>query len=321
MNHRLPLLLLGLTLTAGCPPRPPGAAAGDAERPAAEDPEAPSNRTLPGLPSGTSCAGRGDCAGEQVCVDRVCRFRRTSVEGEILATAARAQLDTGDVSGAVRTYDQVLEAYERQGAPVPADILCGAAAAALSAAESSREREVAATRADACFRGSLPGSPSRLAVARTVGRLRYDGLDLSLFDRPEVAGRFFTEEPSRPTVDAVEIALELPDRDMAGYDQVKATLQSEDATRSIAGCFIRDWEGRHERSATAALTVDLTTHLRDMGDYDVYRGEVSLSATGGGEDGFETCVAQALTGLFERGPRLSRSISWREEIEITTRLR
>jgi len=250
-----------------------------------------------------------------------CRFRHTSVQGEVLTTAANAQLETGDVSGAVRTYDQVLEAYSAEEAPMPAAVICGAADAALRAAETSAEREVAATRADACFRGSLPGDPARATVLRAIGRLRYDGLDLSLFDREQSATHFFTEDPSRPTVDAVEIALELPDRDMAGYEQVRGTLQSEDATRAIAGCFIRDWEARHERSATAALTVDLTTHLRDMGDYDVYTGQVGIAPTGGAEDGFVTCVAETLTGLFERGPRLGRSISWREEIEVTTRLR
>ncbi len=308
-----------LTLITGCPPRPDAsnADASAGTRPGADAP----NYAPTGVPSGTTCGGRSDCAGEQVCVASVCRFRRSSVMGEVLTTAAMAQLEAGDVSGAVRTYDRVLEAYEAHDAPVPAEVLCGAAGAALRAAETPEEREIAARRADACFRGSLPGDESRRQVERAVGRLRYDGLDLSLFDRDQPAARFFTEDPSRPTVDAVEIALELPDRDIAGYEAVRASLQSEDATRAIAGCFIRDWESRHERSASAALTVDLTTRLRDMGDYDVYTGQISITPTGDAAGGFVDCVAQALTGLFERGPRLGRSISWREEIEVTTRLR
>ncbi|NCQ59817.1 MAG: hypothetical protein GW913_03995 [Myxococcales bacterium] len=328
MRHLHLLLVVALlTLTSACPPRPsatpPGTDAAAGSPPPGHDTlngAAPSYAPT-GMPSGTSCAGRSDCAGEQVCVSGVCRFRHVSVKGEILTTAARAQLDTGDVSGAVRTYDQVLEAYESQEAPVPAEVLCGAAGAALRAAETPEEREVAARRADACFRGSLPGDESRMVVQRAVSRLRYDGLDLSLFDQDQPASHFFTEDPSRPTVDAVEIALELPDRDMAGYEPVRTTLQSEDATRAIAGCFIRDWESRHERSASAPLTIDLTSHLRDMGDYDVYTGQVTLTPTGGAEGGFVGCLAEALTALFENGPRLARSISWREEIEVTTRLR
>ena len=32
-------------------------------------------------PTGTSCAGRDDCPSDQVCVDRSCRYRTTSIAG------------------------------------------------------------------------------------------------------------------------------------------------------------------------------------------------------------------------------------------------
>src|SRR5690606_7545352 len=135
-------------------------------------------------------------------------------------------------------------------------------------------------------------------VLRAVGRLRYDGLALSSFDATEPPERFFTEEPSRPTVDAVELGLSMPDASEPGYEEVREVLRSEAATRIVADCFIQDWELRHQRSARASLLLKLETRMRDMGLYDVYEGTLSVEKTSLDVDGFEPCLATGLTAVL-----------------------
>lgn len=269
--------------------------------------------------TGTSCMGREDCASDQVCVDRSCRYRETSVAGEILATAAEGQVEAGDWEGAIRTFDQAIERFDTAHAPVPAEILCGSAALILRTARDPEARERGARRADQCFRASLPGSPQRDEVRHAVARLRFEGLDTALFDRPEPAERFFTQEPSRPTVDALAIDVQLPESEDPGVAQVRDQLAAEAARRAIADCFVSDWELRHERSAQASLIVRYATHLRDMGTYDVYEPEVSFEKTTMAEDGFEPCVARALASAIT-APRGSRTVAWQTSLEITARV-
>lgn len=296
-------------------PPPTGSDATRAARPAGAGPRSPSARP----PAGTSCMGREDCPSDQVCVESICRFRETSVAGEILASAARAQVEAGDWEGAIRTYDQAIEHFDTAHAPVPPDILCGSASLILRTAADTDARERGARRADACFRASLPGAPEREEVRRAVARLRFEGLDTALFDRTEPAERFFTQEPSRPTVDALAIDVELPESEDAGVAQVREQLAAEPARRAIAECFVQDWELRHERSASASLVVRYSTRLHDMGTYDVYEPTISVEKTTVAEDGFEPCVAHALSSVMT-APRAGRVVAWQTSMSITARV-
>lgn len=274
------------------------------------------------LPAGSACTGTGDCPESQVCVEAHCRHVATSASGEILATAARAQFAAGDLEGAVRTFDQAIDAYARAGAPAPPGLLCSAAQASLSTGDAAL-RESAAARADACLRGSLPGDPDRASVLAALGRLRFDGIELAAFDADEPPERFFTQEPSRPTVDAIRIQLSLPDETASGWDRVREVLEGESAQRAMADCFVQDWEIRHERSAEAALVLAFSTRMRDMGDYDVFTPEIQVSQASVTQEGFEPCLAGALGAVLSaETPRsMGRVVAWQAPIEIRANLR
>ena len=276
---------------------------------------------VPTAAAGATCSGSRECPTTQVCVQSSCVYRTTSLIGEALAVSAHAQRLTGDLTTAERTYREAIAAFEAGEAPVPPDVLCGAAMAAIRDLQDPESRERAASLADGCFRGSLPGDPMRLDVLRSMGRLRFDGLDLASFDAAEPAERFFTLEPSRPTVDAVEIGIDIPDTEEYGFDAIRDQLRSEDTKRSIADCFVQDWELRHEREARASLVLGMETRLRDMGDYDVYSGQIAVTQTSVAADGFEPCVAGALTALFEaESPRVGRTARWSIPFDIVARL-
>lgn len=298
-----------------------------APTPARDQIEAPSTlaNTASSPPSavvlaGTSCRGRDDCVSDQVCMQNVCRSRRASAAGEILTAAAVAQLEAGDVAGALHSFDEAAERYRAANAPYPPELVCGAANAALRGAASAEDRENAAKRADLCFRNSLPNDPSRAAVRLGLARLRYDGLDLALFDRPEPATRFFTQPPTRPTVDAIQVSLNLPDRDDSAYRALRDALHDTGATRAIAGCFVSDWETRHERSAEASLTISLTSRLRDMGSYDAFEAVVEVTPTVPVDNQFTNCVARDLTMALQPSPRVNHLISWHETFVLTARV-
>jgi hypothetical protein len=315
---RFLLLVSVLALGTGCNRRATGGALIDPE-PTGLAPPSPAPVTA--VPDGTSCAGRGDCTTDQLCVRNVCTYRLTSASGEVLAAAARAQVEAGDLEGALRTFDQAIEAFEAAEAPVPSRLTCGVAAAALRAARTPEARELAAKAADRCFRKSLPGVPERLEVQTALARLRYDGLAIARFDRPEPADQFFSAPPTRPTVDAIDIAIDMAQQqDQPGYPELRVALQGEPARRAIADCFVQDWELRHERQASASLTLKLTTRLRDMGDYDAYEGTVEVTKTTAAEEGFEACLAGALTGVLGTGPRMSRVVAWQAPFEVAARL-
>jgi hypothetical protein len=270
-------------------------------------------------PTGTSCSGRDDCPSDQVCVDRTCRYRETSVAGEILATSASALVEAGDWQGAIHTYDQAIEAYNGAHAPVPAELLCQSASILLSTSTDAEGREAGARRADQCFRATLPGAPIRDEVRRAVARLRFEGLDPALFDRAEPADRFFTGEVSRPTIDALAIDIQIPESDDTSQAPLRTALATDGARRAVAECFVQDWEVRHERSAHASLVVRYSTRLHDMGSYDVYEPELAIERTTVAEDGFEPCVAGALQAAITF-PRGSRVVSWQTSVDIDAHL-
>ncbi len=288
--------------------------------PAAEAQAEEEEQTVSDVPAGASCAGQRDCAAAQICVAGSCRYAATSRTGEILAAAASAQLEAGDVAGAVGTYAQAMEAFGEAEAPVPPEVACGAASAALRVAADPASRETAASYADRCFRSSVPGDPHRAEVQRALARLRFDGLDVSLFDRESPAERYFTKQQSRPTTDAIEIALSIADRDHSGYATVSESLRSEQARHAIAECFLADWELHHRRSSEASLLLKFETRMRDMGDYDVFQGTVEVSATSDAQ-GFEPCVAEKLTEALGPGPRTPYPVrAWQEPFEVAARL-
>ncbi|MCS6799931.1 MAG: hypothetical protein NZ898_15690 [Myxococcota bacterium] len=322
MSRRLAIALLLPSLALGCR-RPaaagePGAPTGAAGLAPAQG--GPTASTV--MPSGAGCTGRADCPADQLCVAARCRHRATSVSGEVLAATARAQAEAGDLRGAASTFERAVEAFTAASVPVPADILCEAALAALRTAVDPVAREAAVRRADGCFRGSLPGDPVRAQVAAAVGRWRYDGLDVSAFDRPEPPERYFTLEPSRPTADAIEVAIDLPDRDGPGWNDVGTALRGERARAAIADCFVQDWEIHHQRSARAALLVVFETRLRDMGTYDVYDPVVEVRATGLAQEGFEPCLASALTDVVRGAVRSGRGVTaWQVPFTVAAQLR
>jgi hypothetical protein len=251
----------------------------------------------------------------------VCGYRLTSAAGEVLAAAARAQVDAGDLEGAGRTYEQAFAAFAAAEAPLPVRVICGAAATALRAARTPEARETAAKSADRCFRRSLPGAPERADVQLALARLRYDGLDLSRFDEAEPAERFFSAPPSRPTVDAIDLAIDLVEQpEQPGFTDLRAAVLGEPARQAIADCFIQDWELRHERQATASLVVKLTSRLRDMGDFDTYEAAIEVQKTTLADDGFEPCVSNALGVALGTRPRLNRLVAWQTPLEIAARL-
>lgn len=270
-------------------------------------------------PTGTTCGGRADCPVDQVCVESRCRHRATSVAGEILSSSARALAEAGDWEGAIATYQEAVAAYQAVRAPVPAELLCESAALLLGTATTPEAREAGAARADACFRASLPGFGPREEVRRAVARLRFQGLDVSLFDRESPPERFFTQAQSAPTVDAVTIEVAIAGDEQPGLAAIRAQLEGDMARRAIAECFIQDWEVRHERSARGSLLARYSTRLRDMGTYDTYEPELLIDKTTVAEDGFEPCVARALAAILS-APRAGRVVSWRVPFEVSARI-
>ncbi len=278
-----------------------------------------SSLELPALPAGTSCGRNADCPSEQVCVEASCRHRRTSVAGEILASSAQSLASAGDWDGAIATYRSAIEAFQATHAPVPAEVVCEQAALMLSTATDPEHREAGAVQADACFRASLPGFAPREEVRRAVARLRFQGLDVALFDDDEPAARFFTQEQSAPTVDAIELEAHITAEDLPGLEDVRAQLASDDAHRAMAECFIQDWEIRHEREARGALVLRYSTRMRDMGTYDAFTPELVAEKTSPGEDGFEPCLARALSATLT-APRAGRVVSWQAPLEVGARI-
>lgn len=329
LTQRLALSLLVALALAGCQPRRGIGGSSRGDHPNDDHAESAGSTSASRAqasrrpPAGATCSGRDDCTSDQVCVDARCRYRDTSVAGEVLASAAEAQAESGDWNGALETYDQAFRAFETADAPVPPEIACGAAELILRTATDAEARERGARRADLCFRITVPGDARRLAVRRALARLRYEGLEIALFDREDPAERFFTQDPSRPTVDAVQVDVQMPDLDpheSSSHTAIRERLRSEDGVRAIAECFIQDWDANHDRSATADLRMSYATRLRDMGSYDVYEPVIEIAQTSTAQDGFEPCLAAALPALFDPEDRSLRGEAWEQAVRITARL-
>lgn len=333
MRHHAPLLLVALcaTVAAGCQRRPgltpePGEGSGEAAAGATPE-EGESGRAGRAqasrrTPAGATCSGREDCSSDQLCVDGRCDYRETSVSGEILAAAAEAQEQTGDWEGAIENYQNAFTRFREAEAPVPPRVACTAAELTLRSARDPEARERGARQADLCFRSTVAGHPARLPVQRALARLRYEGLDIALFDAEEPAERFFTQEPSRPTVDVVQIDLQMPDLEPEprSHQTMRERVQSEDGRRMIAECFVQDWELRHESEASAEVVLRYSSRLRDMGTYDVFEPVIAVDRTTTAEDGFEPCLARSLPDLFDPNQRTGRGDPWSQAVRITARI-
>lgn len=312
---RAALVCAALATTASTCQRPEGEGSmlgGTSEAEAQTAPESDATRRPP---TGTTCGGRDDCPSDQVCVESRCRHRDTSVAGEILASSARALAEAGDWEGAIEAYADAMQAYEAAHAPVPAELTCDQATLMLSTATTPEAREAGAARADACFRASLPGFAPREETRRAVARLRFQGLDVTLFDQETPATRFFTQAQSPPTVDAIVVEATLTGDEEAGIVDVRTQIDAEAAHRAIAECFIQDWEVHHERAARGSLVVRYSTRMRDMGTYDAFEPELLVEKTTVAEDGFEPCVARALSANLTP-PRSGRVVSWQAPLEV-----
>lgn len=324
------LAALVAALALGCQRRPglqadPGGSAADDTSTTAEPSQNGRGRRAQAsrrTPAGATCAGREDCTTDQVCVDGRCDYRATSVSGEILAAAAEAQEQTGDWEGAIETYQTAFERFAAADAPVPPRIACAAASLTLRTARDPEARERGARQADLCFRSAVPGHPARVPVQRALARLRYEGLEIAHFDADEPAERFFTSEPSRPTVDVVQIEVQMPDleAESRSHTAIRERVQSEDGRRMIAECFVQDWELRHESEASAEVVFRYSSRLRDMGSYDVYETQIAVDRTTTAEDGFEPCLARSLPDLFDPNQRGSRGEPWNQAVRITARI-
>lgn len=311
MKHRIVILSSLLITLLGCQDQF-GLSMGE---------EAENSGTTSALPPGASCDRIEDCGSEQVCVDEVCRYQRTSVAGEILAAVALDQIEAGDAASALTSFQEALAAFEEAEAPVPPEVLCNAASTTLGTASDVQTREIGARLADGCFRNSLPGHPARGPVYEALATMRYDGLWPAAFDAAEPEERFFTAQPSRPSADSVQVDMAIPENTGPGYEEAAARFRSPELARVVADCFITDWESRHESSASAELKLSYRSRMRDMGDYDAYFGAVELEAGGAG-GAFETCVMSAVSANFSGEPtRARRSGSWEETIRISAQLR
>jgi hypothetical protein len=327
-SSRVLVLVLFLLPILGCQRRPSLTAEPEAREPAESGSARGTSRARRAQasrrpPAGATCAGRDDCTSDQVCADGRCRYRDTSVAGEVLASAAEAQAEAGDWNGALETYEQAFNEFERRDAPVSPEIACGAAELILRTATDQEGRERGARRADLCFRITVPGDPNRMAVRRALARLRFEGLEIGLFDERDPAERFFTRQPSRPTVDALQIDVQMPDLEPNGppsHGAIRDQLRSEHGRGAIGECFIQDWETHHTRSATADLRFAFRTTLRDMGTYDVYEPTVTIAQTGTAQDGFEPCLARALPALFDPENRSLRGNDWQQAVRVTVRI-
>lgn len=273
---------------------------------------------------GSSCTKTADCGEGRLCADQVCRYASTSASGEIHLAAGRAQRKVGDIQNALRSFAEARRAYEDAKAPVPPALFCESAIAALSEGTGPADtalREQGAKDAHLCFHHSVPGDKLRESVGAALAKLRFDGLDLSLFDQETPAERYFTQPPSRPTPDAIDIALELSARELPGYEALGEQLRSEDAQRGIANCFIADWELNHGRQAQANVVLIFESRLQDMGYYDAYEPKLEIKGESGQSKGFEPCVSEALATLLGSGPKVGRVTSWKEPLQIAARLR
>ncbi|MCS6858290.1 MAG: hypothetical protein NZM37_11310 [Sandaracinaceae bacterium] len=272
------------------------------------------------LPSGLSCEASRDCPKEQLCIERQCRFEKGSVAGEILLASARTLAQKGEFRAAKEAYAQAKEAFEKEEAPPPPELLCEQAALWLGTASDGLGFENGASFAYDCFRHSLPGSPLRGAVERELARFRSQGLDVSLFDRPSKPERFFTLPPSLPNPDSVAVSVELEGENQPGLGDMRGQLGQASLRNQIANCFLQLWSQKREQEARALFNLRFTVRLRDMGDYDLFEPSLELAKASDSEGSFEACVAQAITQSLTP-PRIQRVVSWQLPLRVHARMR
>ncbi len=304
-------ILLAMTALVGCQNLGLGAPAEPAR-----EPEAP-------RPPGATCAATRDCQAERVCVEQRCVAVASSHQGEILAAAAREEAEDGDFEAAANTYAAALDRYAADEVAAPPAVLCAAAKTALSSHATGPARERGAQWADRCLRESLVGSAARREVTEALAAQRHDGLDITAFGRDTPAEAFFTAAPSRPAASTVEVrvALAAPARSR-GAEEINTALTGDGVRMAAADCFVQAWETSHAETQTAALNISVRTRLRDMGGYDLYRVQLSLTGVDLEADGFAPCVARAVQGAAERVELDLRSPTraWEAPLNITASL-
>jgi hypothetical protein len=100
---------------------------------------------------------------------------------------------------------------------------------------------------------------------------------------------------------------------------VKTKLDSDLVRLAAVDCFLQAWEVSHADSENAALEVTFRSKLKDMGAYDVYEGEPTLTEMPG--DGFGPCVSRALSSKLGDSIRVRRTTSWTMPVRVSARLR
>jgi len=255
---------------------------------------------------------------------QVCRGTKTSASGEILAALAASHAQQNQHAAAAQAFGSAVDAFKKQGSPVPTELFCGLAAASLQGASTREARELAARHADQCLRASTPGQPGRSAVVQLLAGLTTEGLDVAHFDEPQPAQVFFSAEPERPRADAVEIEFDLPTRDAPGFAELTAGLRTPEVRDGVSRCFIAAWEKQRQNRAEAKIALKFTSRMRDMGDYDAYAPqlEVSAVADAGTEGGtaFTTCVVAGVQAALGTGPKVNRVVAWEEALRVVAHL-
>lgn len=275
-------------------------------------------------PAGASCLSTLDCAPGDVCMAQACRGMKTSASGEILAALAASHAQQNQHAAAAQAFGSAVDAFKKQGSPVPAELFCGLAAASLQGASTREARELAARHADQCLRASTPGQPGRSAVVQLLASLTTEGLDVAHFDEPQPAQVFFSAEPERPRADAIEIEFDLPTRDAPGFAELTAGLRTPEVRDSISRCFITAWEKQRQDRAEAKIALKFTSRMRDMGDYDTYAPQLEVSAVADAttENGstFAACVVAGIQTALGTGPKVNRVVAWEEALRVVARL-
>ncbi|MDH5492889.1 MAG: hypothetical protein OEY14_13125, partial [Myxococcales bacterium] len=183
-------------------------------------------------------------------------------------------------------------------------------------------REEAARRADACFRGSLPGDPMRERTLRALAALRYDGLDLERFDREEPAERFFTNEASDPTLDAIDVTLGFMDTSPPGRHRLIGILEGARAKQELARCFIVDWNSRHERSALGTLRLSVRSG-RPSAEAEGTPLLAAIELRNGSRrapSAFEACAVRSLQPLLSAPFPLEDATAWEQLLTVRASL-
>lgn len=317
--------MVGIAALAACNPQAAGHSEASGRAQAAVDRpadgfDAPAEpRSDQPMPSGSSCVSHRDCVGEQVCVEGICQYRRTSVAAETLAIAAARLRDAEELKESVRAYRAAVGAYRAVSAPVPAHVSCAFAEASLLAATDAKEREAAAHQADDCFRNSLPGDPNRTRALGAVAKMRYDGLALARFDDERPAERFFTDQPTRPTIDSLSLVI-APDATGALPPKVAEKLVDSSVRRAVGRCFVTSWEAKRGREADAELILRQVTHPENVRGNAVFRASLRAEVLESNPPSFGSCLSATLPAALEATPHQVQNTSWQVSLRIGARL-